>query len=138
MMFFKNFLLIIIAFLIISNSVSASKLNYLKFTETEIHSVISVIAQVGGISVSVDDSVSGTITIVFNEIEPIDALKLIAKTKDLKLIEENGAILMTYNYNSNSLMKTYVLPIKYGDVDKLREAVILALDLRKDDENEYF
>ena len=91
----------------------------------------------GGLNVSVDDSVSGTITIVFDDIEPINALKLIAKTKDLKLIEENGAILMTYNYNSNALMKTYVLPIKYGDADKLREAVILALDLRKDDENEY-
>ena len=106
--------------------------------ESSIHDTIMMIARLGGLNVSVDDSVSGTITVAFDNIEPLDALKLIAKTKDLKIIEESGAILMTYNYNSNALMKTYVLPVKYGDVDKLREAVILALDLRKDDENEYF
>ena len=106
--------------------------------EMSIHDTIMLIARIGGLNVSVDDSVSGTITVAFENIEPIDALKVIAKTKDLKLIEEHGTILMTYNYNSNALMKTYVLPIKYGDVEKLREALILALDLRKDDENEYF
>ena len=106
--------------------------------ETSIHDTIMLIARMGGLNVSVDDSVSGTITVAFENIEPIDALKVIAKTKDLKIIEEHGTILMTYNYNSNALMKTYVLPVKYGNVDKLREALVLALDLRKDDENEYF
>ena len=110
----------------------------LNVKESSIHDTIMMIARMGGLNVSIDDSISGTITVAFDNIEPLDALKLVAKTKDLKLIEENGAILMTYNYNSNALMKTYVLPIKYGDIDKLREAVILALDLRKDDENEYF
>ena len=127
---------ILITLIILTVSTHAAPIS-LNVKETSIHDTIMMIARMSGLNVSIDDSVSGTITVAFDNIEPLDALKLIAKTKDLKLIEENGAFLMTYNYNSNALMKTYVLPVKYGDVDKLREAVILALDLRKDDENEY-
>lgn len=132
----KLFTMILTLLIILTVSTHAAPIS-LNAKETSIHDTIMMIARMGGLNVSVDDSVSGTITVAFDNIEPLDALKLIAKTKDLKLIEENGAFLMTYNYNSNALMKTYVLPVKYGDVDKLREAVILALDLRKDDENEY-
>ena len=132
-----KFLIMTFIMLIIFSTAACAAPISLNAKESNIHDTIMMIARMGGLNVSVDDSVSGTITIVFDNIEPIDALKLIAKTKDLKFIEENGTILMTYNYNSNALMKTFVLPIKYGDADKLREAVILALDLRKDDENEY-
>ena len=128
-----NFLFLIL----LSTSTNAAPIT-LNVKESSLHAAIMMIARMGNLNVAVDDSVSGTITFVFENIEPLDALKLIAKTKDLKIIEENNTILMTYNYNTNALMNTYVLPIKYGDVDKLREAVILALDLKKFDENEYF
>ena len=133
----KIFLMNLIILILLSTSTNAAPIT-LNVKESSLHAAIMMIARMGNLNVAVDDSVSGTITVVFENIEPLDALKLIAKTKDLKIIEENNTILMMYNYNTNALMNTYVLPIKYGDVDKLREAVILALDLRKDDENEYF
>ena len=135
MMRLKLFSMVFILMIVLSVSTHASPIS-LNTKETNIHDTIMMIARMGDLNVSVDDSVSGTITVAFDNIEPLDALKLIIKTKDLKLIEENGALLVTYNYNSNALMKTYVLPIKYGDANKLREAVILALDLKKDYEDQ--
>ena len=134
---FKTFVMSLLMSLIFTTSVFATPVT-LNAREMDLHDAVRIVATIGGLNVAVDDSVSGTITISFENIEPIEALKIIAKAKDLKIIEDQGTFILTYNYNSNALMGTYVLPIKYGNVDKLREAVILALDLRKDDANEYF
>ena len=102
--------------------------------EMSLHDTIIMIARIGGLNVSVDDSVKGTITTALENVEPVDALNIIAKTKDLKIIEENGIYILTYKYNTNAMMGVHVLPVKYGDVEKLRKALVLSLDLRKDDD----
>ena len=78
----------------------------------------------------------GTISISLENVEPIDALKIIAKTKDLNIVNENGIYIITALYATNSLMNSYVLSVRYGDAEKFREAVINSLDLQKDDNDD--
>ena len=106
--------------------------------EGDLHSTIMMIAEMGGLNVSIDDSVKGVITIAIDGVEPRDALEIIAMTKDLQIIERSGVLIMTSQYGYNALMDSWVLPIRYGNVENLREVIIKSLDLRKtdDDSNE--
>lgn len=98
--------------------------------DAELNSTIMLVARMGGINVSVDDSVKGTISLSLNNIDPIKALKIIAKTKNLHLIEESGIFIITADFNNKRFMQTYVFPIKFGDAETLKQAVIMSLDLK--------
>ena len=100
--------------------------------ELDLHDTIMMIANIGGFDVSVDDSVKGTISISLEDVEAIDAIKIIAKTKDLNIVNENGIFIITALYATNSLMNSYVLPVKYGNAEKFREVIVNSLDLEKD------
>lgn len=96
--------------------------------DAELNSTIMLVARMGGINVSVDDSVKGTISLSLNNIDPIKALKIIAKTKNLHLIEESGIFIITADFNNKRFMQTYVFPIKFADAETLKQAVIISLD----------
>ena len=104
--------------------------------ELDLQDTIMMIADIGGISVSIDDSVKGTISISFENVEAVDALNIISKTKDLNIINTNGVYIITSIYLTNSLMNSYVLPVKYGDAEKFRETIVNSLDLEKDDDDD--
>ncbi len=110
----------------------------LNVQEGDLHSTVLMIAAMGGLNVAVDDSVKGAITIALEDVEPREALEIVAKTKDLKLVEENGIIMITALYLTNSLMDAYVLPVRYGDAEVYRTMLVNTLELEKeeDDDNE--
>ena len=114
------------AFFIAANVQAAPM--YLNFHDSDLRSTIMMIARAGGINISVDDSVDGKISINLNGVEPEKALEIIAKTNNLNLIREDDIYIFTKNFNNAATMQSYVLPIKFGDAESLRQAVIMSLD----------
>ena len=98
--------------------------------EASVRSTIFLIAKAGGLNVSVDGSIKGNISITLNDVDPIKALEIIAKTRNLKLVNEDGIFVFTSEHYT-SIMKPYIFPIRYGDAETLKKAVIMSLDDNK-------
>ena len=96
--------------------------------EADLRSTIVLVAKTGGLNVSIDDSVKGTISVSVTDVEPLKVLEIITKTKNLQLVEEAGVFIVTGVTSTNAIMESYVIPIHYGDPETLRKAVITALD----------
>ena len=94
--------------------------------EADLRSTIMLVAKTGGLNVSVDDSVKGTISISVENVEPLRLLEIISRTKNLQLLHEAGVYIMTAS--GVEVMNSYVFPIRYGDAETLRDAVIMSLD----------
>ena len=94
--------------------------------EADLRATIMLVAKTGGLNVSVDDSVKGTISISVEDVEPMKILEIISRTKSLQLMREAGVYIMTAS--SVEVMQSYVFPIRYGDAETLRDAVIMSLD----------
>lgn len=107
----------------------------LNVQEGDLHSTVLMIAAMGGLNVMVDDSVKGAITISIEEIEPREALEIVAMTKDLQIIEKHGVLVITSQYGYNALMDTYVFTLRYADAETLRDVIVKSLDLRKTDDD---
>ena len=106
------------------NFVAAMNLNV---HDGDLRATIMMVARTGRLNVSVDDSVDGKISVTLIDVYPEDALEIIAKTNNLKLVEVDDTYIFTAKQNT-SLMQTYVLPIKYGDAKFLKQAVAMGLD----------
>ena len=119
------------AFFIAANAQAAPM--YLNFHNSDLRTTIIMVARAGGINISVDDSVDGTISVNLNGVEPEKALEIIAKTKNLNLIKDGGIYILTKEMKIISPMQSYVLPIKYGDAKVLRKAVFKILDLENEE-----
>ncbi|MBO4400284.1 MAG: type II secretion system protein GspD [Selenomonadaceae bacterium] len=114
------------AFFIASNAHAAPMT--LNVHEADLRSTIIMVARAARLNVSVDDSVTGTISMSIIDTEPEKILEIIAKTKNLNLLRDGDIYIMTSHVNSGALMQTYVLPVRYGDPENLRKAIILSLD----------
>ena len=124
----KKFLpLMVSAAFFLPAQISAAPMS-LSVHEADLRSTIMLVAKTGGLNVSVDDSVKGTISISLSNIEPLKILEVIAKTKNLQLMQEAGVFIMTGDSSSAATMQSYVFPIKFGDASVLKEAVIMSLD----------
>ncbi len=115
------------AFFIASNVYAAPMT--LNVHNSDLRSTIIMVARAGGLNISVDDSVDGKISMTLNETEPEKILEIIAKTKGLNLVRDGSIYIMTANLYRSAAMKSYVLPIKFGDAKILRKAVIQTLDI---------
>ena len=107
----------------------------LNVQEGDLHLTVMMIAMMGGLNVSIDDSVKGVITISLEDIEPREALNIVARTKNLMLTEEDGIFILTADRTNNSLRNSYVMKIKYGDANTLRYSIALTLDLDDEDQD---
>ena len=94
--------------------------------EADLRSTIMLVAKSGGLNVSIDDSVKGTVSISVDNVEPLRILEIISRTKSLQLLQEAGVYVITAS--SVEVMQSYVFPIRYGDAETLKEAVITSLD----------
>ena len=94
--------------------------------DADLRSTIMLVAKTGGLNVSIDDSVRGKISISVDNVEPLQILEIISRTKSLQLLQESGVFIVTAS--SVEVMQSYVFPIKYGDPEILKEAVIMSLD----------
>lgn len=115
------------AFFISTSNVHAAPMT-LNVHEADLRSTIIMVARAAALNVSVDDSVTGTISMSINGTEPAKILEIIAKTKNLSMIRDGEIFIMTSHVNNGALMQTYVLPVRYGDPENLRKAIILSLD----------
>ena len=123
---FEKFLsLLVAAIFFMPTKISAAPMS-LSVHEADLRSTIMLVAKTGGLNVSVDDSVKGTISISVDNVEPLRLLEIISRTKSLQLLQEAGVYIMTAA--SVEVMQSYVLPIHYGDAETLRDAVIMSLD----------
>ena len=94
--------------------------------DADLRSTIMLVAKTGGLNVSIDDSVKGAISISLSNVEPLKILDIISRTKGLQLMEEAGVFIVTSS--SVEVMQSYIFPIKFGDAETLKEAVIMSLD----------
>lgn len=94
--------------------------------DADLRATIMLVAKTGGLNVSVDDSVKGTISISLTNIEPLRILEVISRTKSLQLLHEAGVYIVTAS--SVEVMQSYVFPIRYGNPETLRDAAIMSLD----------
>lgn len=95
---------------------------------SDLRSTIMMVARAGGINISVDDSVKGEISMSLFDTEPEKILDIIAKTKNLTLLKDGSIYILTSKISGGALMQSYVLPIKFGDAETLRKAVVMSLD----------
>lgn len=113
------------AFFIFGVNVSAMSLNA---HNTDLRSIIMLVARNGNLNVALDDSVKGNISIQLENVDPKKILEIIAKTKNLQLIKENGIYIFTAEINFTEPMQSYILPVRYGDAEILRTAIYKSLN----------
>ena len=123
------------AFFIAANAQAAPMT--LNVHNSDLRSTIIMVARSGGINVSVDDSVDGKISMSVFDTEPEKILEIIAKTKNLNLMKDGEIFIMTTKLNIVSPMKSYVLPIKFGDAEILRKAIFKTLDFSEESTPEW-
>ena len=123
----KKFLSAVLAIFFIFTSQTISSAMNLNVHDGDLRSTIMMVARTGRLNVSVDDSVDGKISVTLIDVYPEDALEIIAKTNNLKFVEVDGIYILTAKQN-NALMQSYVLPVRYGDAEFLRKAVVMSLD----------
>jgi len=97
--------------------------------EADLRSTIMLVARSGGLNVSVDDSVKGNISVSISDTEPQKILEIIAKMRNLSFINEDGIFMLTAK-GHDGFMKSFVLPIKYGDGETLLAAIWSILDTK--------
>ena len=126
MSFAKKFLpLLASAAFFVATPAQAAPMN-LSVHDADLRATLMLVAKTGGLNISVDDSVRGNISVSLVGVEPLRALEIIAKTKSLQLLNEAGVYIVTAA--SVEVMQSYVIPIRYGDAQILKDAVITALD----------
>ena len=106
--------------------------------EADLRSTIMLVAKTGGLNVSIDDSVKGTISVSVSNVEPTKLLEIIAKTKNLQVIHEADIFIVSADLKPVVLMQSYVIPIKYGDPEILRKAVFKTLDINPEEQHNRF
>lgn len=122
----KKFMpLIISAAFFMPGQISAAPMT-LSINDADLRATIMLVAKAGGLNVAIDDSVKGKISISLANVEPLKILEIIARTKSLQILRESGVYIVTGS--SVEVMQSYVIPIKYGDAEILRDAVIMSLD----------
>lgn len=115
------------AFFMFTSTVSAAPMT-LNVHDADLKSTIMLVARAGNLNVSVDDSIEGNISISVSDVEPQKILEIIAKTKNLNLVQDGNIFILTTNFESFEPMKSYVLPIHYADAETLRQAIVMSLN----------
>ena len=122
----KKFLSTAAAFLMFNSIANAAPMT-LNVHDADLKSTIMLVARAGNLNVAVDNSVNGTISISVSNIDSEKILEIIAKMRNLNFLEENGVLVFTAK-GHEGFMRSFVLPIKYGDAETLRKAVLRILD----------
>lgn len=92
----------------------------------DLRSVLLSTARMGGFNVVMDDSVDGKVTLSLQNVEPEEALRLVAGAGNLLLERIGNSYVVTARGNGDSLSGVHVFPIQYANPDELRESVILS------------
>lgn len=116
------------AFLLFLNAEAGAELVSLHVADGNVSDVLSTVSYIGGINIVVDDSVSGTVSMNLDGVEPEEAVELIAAAKGLS-VERRGDVFVvsTLKSGNSALYRTYTYPINYADLGTVHDAVSMAL-----------
>ena len=100
----------------------------LQITDGEVRTLLMSIARMGDISLIVDDSVTGRITMSLDGVEPEQALQMIAAAKGLE-VERTGStfIVRARNPAHREFCQMHILPVHYADLQVVLSAINLSL-----------
>ncbi len=101
----------------------------LSVVDGDVRSVLLSTARMGGFNLVLDDSVSGTVTVSLQDVEPIDAMHLVAGAGNLLMEQVGGNYVVTARGNQAGLSSAHVFPLRYADPEEVRNSVILSLGL---------
>ena len=101
----------------------------IRLIDGEVRTLLTSLARISGINILLDDSVTGKISVSLENIEPLDAIEMIARTKNLNIDREDEFLIVTSK--DKAMISTEIFPIKFGDPDELRSAIIASLDSRR-------
>ena len=100
----------------------------LQITDGEVRTLLMSIARMGNLSLVVDDSVKGCITMALDGVEPEQALQMIAAAKGLEVERtENTLIVRAKNPAHREFYHMHILPVHYADLGVVRSAINLSL-----------
>lgn len=116
------------AFLLFLNAEAGAEPVSLHVADGNVSDVLSTVSYIGGINIVVDDSVSGTVSMNLDGVEPEEAVELIAAAKGLS-VEQRGDVFVvsTLKSGNSALYRTYTYPINYADLGTVHDAVSMAL-----------
>lgn len=116
------------AFLLFLNAEAGAEPVSLHVADGNVSDVLSTVSYIGGINIVVDDSVSGTVSMNLDGVEPEEAVELIAAAKGLS-VEQRGDVFVvsTLKSGDSALYRTYTYPINYADLGTVHDAVSMAL-----------
>ena len=118
----------VFAFMLFLNSEAGAEPVSLHVADGNVRDVLSTVSYIGGINIVVDDSVSGTVSMNLDGVEPAEAVELIAAAKGLS-VEQRGDVFVvsTPKPGDSALYRTYSYPINYADLGPVHDAVSMAL-----------
>ncbi len=100
----------------------------LQVTDADVRTVLGSIARLGNLSIVLDDSVQGNISLQLSDIEPRHALQAVAAAKGLSVEElEHTLVIKAKSKNMDDFCRMYIFPIRFLDLDTAVSAVNLSL-----------
>ena len=92
----------------------------LSVMDGDVRSVLLSTARMGGFNLVLDDSVAGTVTVSLQNVEPLDAMHLVASAGNLLLEQVGGNYVVTARGNQAGLSSAHVFPLRYADPEEVR------------------
>lgn len=119
--------LLSLSFLLFATAPAAAAPLTMEVVDADVSTLLASIARVAGINLILDDSVQGRISLSLKEVEPEEALDLIAKAKGLVMQHEGKVLLVRSAKEAAPFYRMYVLPVRYADLHTAFAAVKLSL-----------
>lgn len=95
--------------------------------ESDVVTLLTSIAHLSDINLILDDSVEGRVSLSLKNVEPEEALHLIAKVKNLIIQREGNVFIVRSAKEAAPFYRMYVLPVRYADLDTVFAAIKLSL-----------
>ena len=132
----KNFLLVMLfIFFIMPARSEAMALNSL---DGDIRELLRSTARAGNVNLVLDESVKGHVSLSIKEVEPGEAIRMIAGAGGFSCIEENGVLIVSGGKQLKNAMgnlaEIYTYPIKYADIDNILPICTSSLKITQKDE----
>ena len=122
----KKWLMLLLLFVFMPLRAGAEPMT-LEIVDGDVRSVLASIARLSGLGLVLDDSVGGRISLSLKDIEPEEALLLVARTKGLLVEHEGDVLLVGAPKDARPFYRMHRLPILYADLDTALAAVKLSL-----------